>query len=90
MGTRVYLVEAAGRERRQAHMVRFSVPCESRGACALYLIGALYLVEAAGRERSHPILPLLGFGEPEGRAVCVFGRGPSNNEGRRGGGGGGG
>ena len=41
--------------------------------CALYLMGIqVYLVEAAGRERSHPILPPLGFGEPEGRAVCVL------------------
>ena len=47
----------------------------------------MYLVEAAGRERSHSVLPPLGFGEPEGRAVCAFGRGPSNHQGRRGKGG---
>ena len=32
MGLRVYLVEAAGRERSQAHMAQFSFPCESRSA----------------------------------------------------------
>ena len=36
MGTRVYLVEAAGRERSQPHMARFSVP-ESRGALCFSL-----------------------------------------------------
>ena len=33
MGTRVYLVEAAGRERSQAHMARFWVPCETLCFC---------------------------------------------------------
>ena len=44
-------------------------------------------VEAAGRERRHPIFPPLGFGRPEGRAVCAFGQGPSTikEDGGRGG-----
>ena len=32
MGLRLYVVEAAGQERSQAHMARFSVPHESRSA----------------------------------------------------------
>ena len=35
MGLRVYLAEAAGRERSKAHISRFSVPCESRGGRVL-------------------------------------------------------
>ena len=47
----------------------------------------VYLVEATGRECSHPVLLLLGFGKPEGRAVCAFGQGPLNHQGRWGEGG---
>ena len=32
---RLHVVEAAGRQRSRTHTARFSVPCESRGACAL-------------------------------------------------------
>ena len=46
----------------------------------------VYLVEAAGRECSHPVLPPLGFGEPEGRAVCVW-SGPLKPSRKMGGGG---